>query len=115
LLLAALGIYGVLAYLVAQRRREIGIRIALGSSPRAVFRLVLDEGALLTATGLVLGLTGALALAQTLEDHVFGIAPTNPLVLGAVALVTGAIGVLACMSPALHATRVDPAVVLTES
>jgi hypothetical protein len=78
LLLAALGIYGVLAYLVAQRRREIGIRMALGSSPRAVFRLVLGEGLWLTVTGLTLGVAGALAVASVLKDQVFGIAPTDP-------------------------------------
>jgi predicted permease len=114
LLLAALGVYGVLAYLVAQRRREIGIRIALGSSPRAVFRLVLGEGLLLTVTGLVLGLAGAIALARSLADQVFGIAPTDPVVLAGVALATGAIALLASVSPAARATRVDPIVVLTE-
>jgi predicted permease len=114
LLLAALGIYGVLAYLVAQRRREIGIRIALGSSPRAVFRLVLGEGLWLTVAGLVLGVAGALAVARSLADQVFGIAPTDPLVLAAVLLVTGAIALLASVSPAVRATRVDPIVVLTE-
>jgi predicted permease len=114
LLLAALGIYGVLAYLVAQRRREIGIRIALGSSPRAVFRLVLGEGLWLTVAGLVLGVAGALAVARSLADQVFGVAPTDPLVLAAVLLVTGAIALLASVSPAVRATRVDPIVVLTE-
>jgi predicted permease len=114
LLLAALGIYGVLAYLVAQRRREIGIRMALGSSPRAVFRLVLGEGLWLTVTGLTLGVAGALAVASVLKDQVFGIAPTDPLVLAAVALATGGIALLACVSPALRATRVNPIVVLTE-
>jgi putative ABC transport system permease protein len=115
LLLAALGIYGVLAYLVAQRRREIGIRIALGSSPRAVFQLVLGEGLWLTGAGLLLGLGGALAVARGLEDQVFGIAPTDPFVLGTVALVTGAIALLACLSPARRATRVDPIVALSDS
>jgi predicted permease len=114
LLLAALGIYGVLAYLVAQRRREIGIRIALGSSPRRVFHLILNEGLWLTSAGLALGVVGALAVAQTLEGQVFGIAPTSPLVLGAGVLVTGAIALLACVSPARRATRVDPSVALSD-
>jgi putative ABC transport system permease protein len=113
-LLAALGVYGVLAYLVAQRRREIGIRIALGSSPRAVFRLVLGEGLWLTATGLALGVVGAIALARSLADQVFGVTSTDPFVLGGVVLATGAIALLACVSPAARATRVDPIVVLTE-
>jgi putative ABC transport system permease protein len=114
LLLAALGIYGVLAYLVAQRRREIGIRIALGSSSRAVFRLVLGEGLWLTVAGLLLGVVGALAVARSLADQVFGIAPTDPVVLAGVLLATGSIALLACVSPAVKATRVDPIVVLTE-
>lgn len=115
LLLAALGIYGVLAYVVAQRRREIGIRIALGSSPHAVFRLVLDEGLWLTVAGLSLGLAGALAVTRSLADQMFGIAPTDPWVLAGVAFLTGFIALLACVSPALRATRVNPIVVLTES
>jgi predicted permease len=115
LLLAALGIYGVLAYLVAQRNREIGIRIALGSSPRAVFRLVLGEGVWLTVAGLLLGIAGALAVARSLGDQVFGVAPTDPVVLGGVVLVTGAIALLACVSPARRATRVDPIVALSDS
>ena len=113
-LLAALGVYGVLAYLVAQRRREIGIRVALGSSARAVFRLVLGEGLWLTVTGLVVGTVGAIAVARSLADQVFGIAPTDPVVLGGVVLATGAIALLACVLPAVRATRVDPIVVLTE-
>lgn len=115
LLLAALGIYGVLAYLVTQRRREIAIRIALGSSSRAVFRLVLNEGLWLTAAGLLLGLIGALAVARVIEDQVFGIAPTSPVVLGTVAAVSGAIALLACLSPARRATRVHPVVVLSDT
>ena len=113
-LLAALGVYGVLAHLVAQRRREIGIRVALGSSARAVFRLVLGEGLWLTVTGLVVGMVGAIAVARSLADQVFGIAPTDPVVLGGVVLATGAIALLACVLPAVRATRVDPIVVLTE-
>jgi ABC-type antimicrobial peptide transport system permease subunit len=105
----------VLAYLVAQRRREIGIRIALGSSSRALFRLVLGEGLWLTGVGLVLGVGGALAVARSFEDQMFGIAPTDPFVLGAVALVCGAIALSACVGPARHATRVDPMAVLNDS
>jgi predicted permease len=115
LLLAGLGIYGVLAYLVAQRRREIGIRIALGSSERAVFKLVLGEGLALTIAGLLLGGIAALAVGQTLRDQVYGISPWDPSVLAAVALVTAAIALLACVSPAVRAARVDPMVVLAEN
>jgi predicted permease len=115
LLLAALGIYGVLAYLVAQRRREIGIRIALGSSERAVFKLVLGEGLALTIAGLTLGGIGALIVGQALTSQVYGVSPWDPWVLTGVALVTAAIALLACVSPAARAARVDPMVVLAEN
>jgi predicted permease len=115
LLLAGLGIYGVLAYLVAQRRREIGIRIALGSSERAVFKLVLSEGLALTMAGLTLGGIGTLIVGQALRDQVYGISPWDPYVLAAVALMTGTIALLACVSPAVRAARVDPMVVLAEN
>jgi predicted permease len=108
LFLSALGIYGVLAYVVARRTREIGIRIALGSTPRGVFHLVLREGLTLVAAGLILGLLGALALGRALEGQVFGVRPTDPTILGAVALTTGVVALLACLAPARRATRVDP-------
>jgi putative ABC transport system permease protein len=108
LCLSALGIYGVLAYVVAQRRREIGIRLALGSTARGIFRLVFGEGVALAAGGVVLGLTGALAVARVLEGHVFGVDPLDPIVLGAVSVTTGLVALLACVAPARRATRVDP-------
>ena len=115
LFLSALGIYGVLAYLVAQRTREIGIRMALGSTARDIFQLVFKEGLTLVAGGLMLGLLGALALGRALEGQVFGVRPTDPLVLGTVALSIAIIALLACVSPAHRATRVDPLNVLSES
>jgi len=108
LFLSVLGIYGVLAYVVAQRRREIGIRIALGSTVRGIFQLVFREGVTLVASGLILGLGGAIALGRALEGQVFGVTPTDPLVLGTVVVSTGVIALLACVSPAHRATRVDP-------
>lgn len=114
LFLSILGIYGVLSNLVARRTREIGIRMALGSSVRAVFYLVLAEGVLLIGIGLVLGMAGAVATAGTLEGLLFGVQPTNPLVLVAVALTTGCVALLACVVPARRATRVDPVEVLAE-
>ena len=114
LFLSALGIYGVLAYLVTQRTREIAIRLALGSSAGGVFRLVLREGAWLSAAGFVLGIAGALAVRRALESQLFGITAGDPLV---VAVVTGGLGLvalLACALPARRATRIDPILALTE-
>jgi putative ABC transport system permease protein len=114
LLLSVLGIYGVLAYVVAQRTREIGIRMALGSTVRGIFQLVFREGLTLVAGGLMLGLLGAIATRRVLEGQVFGVTPTDPFVLGMVLLSTGLIALLACVSPAYRATRVDPLRVLGE-
>ena len=114
LLLSLLGLYGVLANVVARRMREIGIRMALGSTTSGIFSLVLTEGVLLIGAGLLLGLGGAVVMAQALEGLVFGIQPTDPLVLGSVALVTGFVALLACLAPARRAARVDPVRVLSE-
>ena len=114
LLLSAIGIYGVLAYLVTQRRREFGIRIALGSSARAIFELVLREGLLLIGAGLVLGGGGAFLLRKTLESQLFGVAASDPLVLATVTGLLALVAVLACAWPANRATRTDPVIALTE-
>jgi ABC-type antimicrobial peptide transport system permease subunit len=114
LFLSAIGIYGVLAYLVTQRTKEIGIRIALGSSARAVFDLVLREGLLLIAGGFAIGALGAFALRRSLQAQLFGVSATNPLVLAAVTLVLAAVAILACALPALRATKIDPIVALAE-
>jgi hypothetical protein len=114
LLLAAVGIYGVLAYLVAQRRKEIGIRIALGSSRAAVVHLVLREGLVLVLLGLVVGVAGAAALRRTVESVLFGVEPTNPLVLAAAVAVLAGAGLLASLLPARRAAGIDPIVALAE-
>jgi predicted permease len=114
LFLSAIGIYGVLAYLVTQRRREIGIRIALGSSARSIFELVLREGLLLIIGGFVIGAAGALALRKSLESQLFGVSATDPLVLAAVPGLLAAVAVVACALPARRATRIDPIVALAE-
>jgi predicted permease len=114
LLLSMLGLYGVLVSLVATRTREIGIRLALGSTVRDVLRLVLTEGVGLVGLGLVLGLAGALATAHTLHGLVFGVRPTDPVLLLAVAFATGAVALLACVAPARRAMRVNPIDVLSE-
>jgi predicted permease len=112
--LSLLGIYGVLAHLVARRTREIGIRMALGSTVTAIFRLVLAEGVWLISAGLVIGVGGALVVAQSLASLLYGVQPTDPLLLGTVALATGCVGLLACLGPARRAAHVDPVEVLSE-
>ncbi|MCU1386251.1 MAG: hypothetical protein JWL71_4948 [Acidobacteria bacterium] len=114
LCLSAIGIYGVLAYLVTQRRREIGIRIALGSSARAIFELVLREGVALIAAGFVLGAIGALVLRRSLESQLFGVGAGDPIVLAGVTAILAAVALVACALPARRATRIDPIVALTE-
>jgi putative ABC transport system permease protein len=114
LVLSAVGLYGVLAYLVAQRQREIGIRIALGSSSRAIFELVLREGVGLVAAGFACGVLAALLLRRGLESQLFGVEATDPLVVGGVSLLLASVALLACALPARRATRIDPSIVLSE-
>ncbi len=114
LFLSAIGIYGVLAYLVTQRRKEIGIRVALGSSAAGVFRLVLREGLVLVAVGLVVGGVGSFLLRRTLESQLFGVTATNPAVLMIVSAVLAAVALIACAVPARRATRIVPLIALTE-
>jgi predicted permease len=114
LFLSAIGIYGVLAYLVTQRTKEIGIRIALGSSATAIFELVLREGLLLIGSGLLVGAAGALALRRTLESQLFGISATDPAVVTFVVVVLAVVALVACAVPARRATKIDPIVALTQ-
>jgi ABC-type antimicrobial peptide transport system permease subunit len=114
LFLSAIGIYGVLAYLVAQRRREIAIRMALGSTGAAVVKLVLRECLVLVALGLAAGLAGAAALQKAVASQIYGVRPLDPLVIGGVTVLLGTIAFAACAMPARRATRVDPLEVLRE-
>jgi predicted permease len=114
LFLSATGIYGVLAYLVTQRRREIGIRVALGSSAGKVVELVLREGLGLVAFGLAAGLAGAVAVQQAMASVVFGVRPLEPLVLALVMGTLAMVGLAACVLPARRALQVDPVRVLQE-
>jgi predicted permease len=114
LALAVAGVYGVLAYAVSLRRREIGIRMALGAARRDVVWRVLAEGASPVGAGIVLGLVGALALSHLLAGLLFGVAPRDPATLLATALLLGAVALAACALPALRASRLDPARVLRE-
>jgi putative ABC transport system permease protein len=112
LILAAAGIYGVLAGSVAERSREIGVRSALGASRGSIFGLVLSEGMLLTGFGIALGLAGAFAASQALATLLFGISPLDPLTyMGVIALMTG-VSAIACWTPAWRAVRLDPATTL---
>jgi predicted permease len=108
LFLAAVGIYGVLAYLVSQRTREIGIRMALGGTTRSAFELVLREGATIVSLGLALGLGGAFLLGGVLERHLYGVGATDPTVLAAVAGLLAAVALLASAIPALRAASIHP-------
>ena len=112
LFLATLGIYGVLAYLVAQRTREIGIRVALGSSRVGVLKLVLREGLELVAIGLILGIIGAASLQKAVASEIYGVRPLDPLVLGGVMALLTIVALAACAVPARRAMRVDPMVAL---
>jgi putative ABC transport system permease protein len=112
LVLAAAGIYGVMAHLVALRTPEIGVRLTLGAKPIAVMRQVLAEGAVQAAIGLVIGLGASLALMQGLRAILFGVEPTDPVTLVAVAASLMAVAIVAVLVPALRAMRVDPVVAL---
>jgi putative ABC transport system permease protein len=114
LLLAAIGTYGVLSYLVTERRREIGIRMALGATREAVLRSVLGYGLKLTCIGLLAGLAGALVLTRLMETLLFEVRPTDPGTLVSVAAVITCVAVIACLVPAHRATRVDPIAALRE-
>jgi hypothetical protein len=113
LLLAAVGIYGVLAYLVQLRTREIGIRVALGSGPAGVLRLVFKDGLLIVALGLVAGIVGALGLRRVIESQLHGVSPVDPAVFGLVLGLLALVALFACAIPARRATRIDVVRALT--
>ena len=112
LILAAIGIYGVVTYLVSQRTREFGVRLALGAQRRDVLRMVLGEGARITAAGAVLGLVGALAMTRVLAALLYEISPTDAPTFAAVTAVLVTVALAACYLPARRATRIDPVVSL---
>ena len=114
LLLAVVGLYGMLAYTVTQRSREMGIRIALGARPMSVFRLVIRQGMALVIVGVVLGVGGALAATRLLTAQLFVITPTDPAVFAGVAAALTVAGLAACVIPARRATRADPILALRQ-
>jgi predicted permease len=112
MVIAMVGIAGVLAFSVSARTQEIGIRMSLGADASRVLRMVLGEGGVLLGIGLAVGLTGSLVTTGLLRGLLFGVAPHDPMTLGAVAAIIGAVGVAACLLPAVRAAKVDPAVAL---
>jgi len=111
-LLSTIGIYGVLSYLVAQRTREIGVRMALGARPAQILRMLLNHGLGLGAIGIALGLLAAMGAAHGLAGLLFGVKPDDPAVFGAVAALIAAVVLAACLVPARRAAKVDPMVTL---
>lgn len=114
LLLSAIGIYGVLSYLVAQRRKEIGIRLALGGTARGILGLIVREGLGVVAVGLAAGIAGALALRRVLASQLYGVEPTDPTVYVLMVGVLGGVALAACALPAWRAARVSPAEALRD-
>jgi len=114
LLVAALGTYGVLLYQVTERRREIGIRMALGAKREAVLGGVVGESLKFTSIGLLTGLAGAITLTHLMETLLFEVRPTDPATLASVTAAILCVAILACLAPAVRATRVDPMVALRE-
>ena len=108
LLMAAVGIYGLIQYSIATRTREIGLRMAIGARTGDIFRMVIGEGLALSLTGLALGLMGSWWLASTISSLLFGVTASDPLTFAVVSLLLMAVAVAACCVPARRAVRVDP-------
>jgi len=114
LLMAAVGIYGLIQYSIATRTQEIGIRMAVGAEAAAIFRMVLAEGLKLTLTGLMVGLLGALWVGQAGSSLLVGVTPTDPLTFIAVSSLLIAVAVAACCLPARRAMKIEPTVALRQ-
>ncbi|HUE81564.1 MAG TPA: FtsX-like permease family protein, partial [Pyrinomonadaceae bacterium] len=112
LVLAIVGIYGVMSYSVTQRTHEIGIRMAIGAQPRDVFRMILGQGMLMALIGIVVGLIGAFGLTRLMETMLFGVEPTDPATFAVIAVLLGTVALIACYVPGRRATKVDPVISL---
>jgi ABC-type antimicrobial peptide transport system permease subunit len=107
-LLAGIGVYGVMSYVVAQWRHELGVRLALGATPRTVFALIMRRGLVLTSAGTIAGVLGALAIGPVMSDLLYGVRPGDPATLVLVPLILAAVALIACAIPGQRAARIDP-------
>jgi ABC-type antimicrobial peptide transport system permease subunit len=112
LLLAALGLYGVISYMVSERTQELGVRLALGAQPADVLRLILRQGLALAVSGAAVGLTGAVLVSRAMESMLVGVGPFDPLTLGSATALLTLVAFAGCYLPARRAVRVDPVVAL---
>src|SRR5262249_55173615 len=112
--LASVGLYGNMAYSVSQRKREIGVRMALGAAQTSVLRLVLKQGMSLVLTGVCIGFVASIFVGRLLSRMLFGVSPSDPMSVAMAAFVLSAVALLACYLPARRASRVDPLVALRE-
>jgi ABC-type antimicrobial peptide transport system permease subunit len=114
-IIAAVGIAGVLAFSVSARTTEIGIRMSLGADSGRVERMILKEGGVVLAIGLVVGVAGAFFTARIIQGLLFGVAPNDPATFIGVAVLMAGIGIVACWIPAVRAARIDPAITMRSS
>jgi putative ABC transport system permease protein len=114
LILASVGLYGVLSSVVRQRTAEIGVRMAFGAEPSGILRLVVRQGLVLAGSGLLIGMIAALGVTGVMESLLVGVRPADPLTFGGTALVFLVVATVSCLVPARRATRVDPIVALRD-
>ena len=114
LMLAAIGIYGVVSYAVNQQRREFGVRLALGARPRDLLTLVLRRGLLLVVTGITMGMLCAFGVGRALANTLYGVGPADPVTFVSVTVMLATVGLAACCIPALRASRTEPVTALRE-